>query len=576
MNADAKTFGSDVVVDVLLRMGIDHLAINPSATLRGLHDSIVNTEAGSRLDLVLCCHEEIAAAVAHGYAKAAGKPMAVAVGNIVGLQHASMAIYNAWSDRVPMVVLSGAGPLDAAARRPHVDWVHATIDQGRIIADVVKWWDQPLSVDAMVHSLIRAHRIATTKPMAPVHIALDTSVQEQEARLWESPLPDMYAEGPRIVPSEVEIQTIAERLATAERPVIMVGRIEDRTAEVERLAELLRAPVIDVGQRLGITWGHELDLSDARQDLLPLADLVLALEVKDLYGRLNTTPDPISRSIRPLISDETQVVRIGLDELVTHGFGQFQYQRADRELIADPEMALDLLLAVLEGDERQSGWEARPAWWSDIAADARASAKAASERSWGNVPISGARLAHELDVALADRPVLLAHNQLWPWPNRLWRRTRPRFLGLLQFAAVALGYGPGIAAGAGIAARQTGETVVCIDGDGDFLYTPSALWTAARQRVPVLYVVMNNSAYGVDINHQAAIATGRGRDASNPVKGLDLESPTVNFCDIARGFGVFAERPVSDPGELGPYLHRALKHVDAGNGPAVVEVITER
>ena len=151
-----------------------------------------------------------------------------------------------------------------------------------------------------------------------------------------------------------------------------------------------------------------------------------------------------------------------------------------------------------------------------------------------------------------------------------------RFLGLLQFAAVALGYGPGIATGAGIAAKKTGETVVCIDGDGDFLYTPSALWTAAAQKVPALFVVLNNSAYAVDIHHQLAIARGRGRNIENPVKGLDLEAPTISFSGIARGFGVYADDAVRDPSDLPAVLGRALEHIDAGFGPALVEVITER
>lgn len=576
MSNEERTFGSDVVVDVLLRMGIDHMSINPSATLRGLHDTIVNTEAGAAMNLILCCHEEIAAAVAHGYAKASGKPMAVAVGNIVGLQHASMAVYNAWSDRVPMVVLSGAGPLDAATRRPHVDWVHATIDQGRIVSDIVKWSDQPLSVESLVPSMVRAHRIATTKPMAPVHLALDTALQEAETPRWDSPLPDRYATGLRVGHGHADVEALAARLASASRPVIVVGRVEDRTEAVVQLAELLRAPVIDVGQRRGIPWGHELDLSDARQEILPLADVVLALEVKDLHGRLHTTPDPITRSIKPLVSDDAIVLRVGLDELITHGYGQFQFQRADVDVVAEPEPVLDDLAGALESISAGAAWGSREDWWSGPAEKVRSDWEAVLRSSWDASPISNGRLASELDSALGDRQVLLAHNQLWPWPNRTWKRDSMRFLGLLQFAAVALGYGPGVATGAGIAARKTGETVVCIDGDGDFLYTPSALWTAAAQKVPVLFVVLNNSAYAVDINHQLAIARGRGRSTANPVKGLDLEAPSISFSGIARGFGVYADEAVRDPSELPAVLGRALEHIDGGFGPALVEVISER
>jgi acetolactate synthase-1/2/3 large subunit len=412
--------------------------------------------------------------------------------------------------------------------------------------------------------------------MAPVHLALDTALQEQEAPLWSTTLPDEYSQGLAIRPAEEDVARIAACLGQAERPVILVGRLEDRTDAVTRLAEMIQAPVVDVGQRLGIPWGHELDLSDARQELLPLADVVLALEVKDLHGRLHSRPDPVSRAIKQLISDETVVIRVGLDELVTSGYGQFQYQRANLDVTAEPEAALDRLLEALEAHPVKSRWEQRPPWWRAKADDARSDWQAQMDKSWGASPVSNGRLAHELDAALGDRKVLLAHNQLWPWPNRLWKRRSMRFLGLLQFAAVALGYGPGLATGAGIAAKQTGETVICIDGDGDFLYTPSALWTAANQRVPVLFVVLNNSAYGVDISHQLAIARGRGRSTANPVKGLDLADPAISFTEVARGFGVFADRAVVDPGDLEPAFSRALEHVDSGAGPALVEVITER
>lgn len=572
-----KTYGSDVLVDVLLRMGIDHLSINPSATLRGLHDTAVNSELGAGMSLVLCCHEEIAVAVAHGYAKTAGKPMAVAVGNIVGLQHASMAIYNAWSDRVPMLVLSGAGPLDAASRRPHVDWVHATVDQGRIVSDVVKWNDQPLSIGALVPSLVKGHRLATAKPMAPVHFALDTSLQEQPAELWSSPLPDQYATSSHLLPHPEDLSRAVEALASAQRPLIMVGRVEGATEAVTMLAETLRAPVIDIGQRLGIRGGHRLDLSDCRESLVAMADMILALEVKDLHGRLHTSPDPTTRQIRALTGPETSVIRVGLDELVSSGYGQFQYQPADIEVIGEPEAAVSQLVVGLAEHPVRDSWSDRDPWWEESRQRSIREWTSVMEASWDSSPVSSARLAHELGQVLAGRPWVLAHNQLGPWPNRLWNWDgSTRFLGLLQFAAVALGYGPGVATGAGIAAKTTGETVVSIDGDGDFLYTPSALWTAANQKVPVLFVVLNNGAYGVDIHHQLAIAKARGRSTEYPEKGLELDSPPVRFSELAKSFGVFSEAAVDDPGDLNRAFATALTHIDDGHGPALVEVVTQR
>ena len=125
-------WGSDVVVDLLKAFEIEYIAINPGATFRGLHDSLVNYGGNHAPEIILCNHEEIAVALAHGYARAKGRPMAAAVHNVVGLQHASMAIYNAWADRLPVIVMGGTGPMDSANRRPWIDWVHTANVQGKL------------------------------------------------------------------------------------------------------------------------------------------------------------------------------------------------------------------------------------------------------------------------------------------------------------------------------------------------------------------------------------------------------------------------------------------------------------
>lgn len=174
-------WGSDVVVDLLKAFEIEYVAINPGATFRGLHDSLVNYGGNHAPEIILCTHEEIAVALAHGYARASGKPMGAAVHNVVGLQHASMAIYNAWADRLPVIVMGGTGPMDTANRRPWIDWVHTALVQGNLVRDFVKWDDQPASVEAVPDSFIRAYRLATTDPMGPVYICYDGDVQEKSS-----------------------------------------------------------------------------------------------------------------------------------------------------------------------------------------------------------------------------------------------------------------------------------------------------------------------------------------------------------------------------------------------------------
>jgi len=188
--ADSKPrYGSDLIVDLLKVLGIEYVALNPGSSFRGIHDSLVNYNGNRNPEIILCCHEEIAVSVAHGYAKAAGKPMAAIVHNVVGLQHASMAIYNAWCDRTPILVMGGTGPMDSSKRRPWIDWIHTALVQGNLVRDFVKWDDQPGGLGAIPNTMLRGYRIAMTEPKGPVYLCFD--VEHQEAPLEnEIPIPD--------------------------------------------------------------------------------------------------------------------------------------------------------------------------------------------------------------------------------------------------------------------------------------------------------------------------------------------------------------------------------------------------
>ncbi len=177
--ATTLSLGSDVIVDLLHASGIEYAACNPGATFRGLHDSIVNYGDNHMPELIECCHEEISVAIAHGYAKATGKIMAALIHNIVGLQHASMAIFNAWCDRAPVLTLGATGPMDTDLRRPWIDWIHTALVQGNLVRDYVKWDDQPHTVANIPESFLRALRIAQTDPEGPVYVCYDAGLQEE-------------------------------------------------------------------------------------------------------------------------------------------------------------------------------------------------------------------------------------------------------------------------------------------------------------------------------------------------------------------------------------------------------------
>jgi thiamine pyrophosphate-dependent acetolactate synthase large subunit-like protein len=142
---EAVVWGSDVAAQMMRRCGLPYVSLNPGASYRGLHDSLVNHLGNRDPGIILCLHEDHAVAIAHGYAKATGEPMGCVLHSNVGLMHGMMSLYNAWCDRVPMFVLGATGPLDAAERRPWIDWLHTSRDQGALIRSFIKWDDQPSS-----------------------------------------------------------------------------------------------------------------------------------------------------------------------------------------------------------------------------------------------------------------------------------------------------------------------------------------------------------------------------------------------------------------------------------------------
>src|SRR5262245_35946443 len=220
--AHESRFGSDAVADTLRALKIAYIAINPGASLRGLHDSLVNRLGNERPTILLCLHEEHAVAIAHGWAKVTGRAMAAAVHSNVGLMHATMAVFNAWCDRMPVLLIGGTGPGAAEHRRP---WIHTARDQGALVRGYVKWDDQPASPAAAREALVRAKWIAETPPQGPVYINLDAGMQEAELDAPPAPL-DIGRLTPPVAsaadPDLIDRPTTA--LTTAKLPVVLAGR----------------------------------------------------------------------------------------------------------------------------------------------------------------------------------------------------------------------------------------------------------------------------------------------------------------------------------------------------------------
>ncbi len=273
--------------------------------------------------MLLCLHEEHAVAIAQGYAKVTGNPLAVAVHANVGLMHATMAIFNAWCDRMPVIVIGATGPVDAPRRRPWIDWIHTARDQGSLVRGYVKWDDQPASPAAARESLLRAAWLATTAPQAPVYINLDAHLQE--APLSE-PLPavDVSRYRPAAVPSvdAAQLRQAASLLNAAKHPLILMGRvsrsIEGWNARVA-LAEALGARVVtDLKVGAAFPTDHPLHVEAPAVILPPTtgnaiadADVILSLDWVDLAGTLATAYGGEPRA---------KVIHVSLDHHLHNGW----------------------------------------------------------------------------------------------------------------------------------------------------------------------------------------------------------------------------------------------------------------
>jgi acetolactate synthase I/II/III large subunit len=580
----APVYGSDLVVDLLRAVGIEYVALNPGATYRGLHDSLVNYGGNRAPELVLTTHEEIAVAMAHGYAKARGAPMAAVVHDIVGLQHASMAIFNAFCDRAPVLVLGATGPMDATRRRPWIDWIHTALVQGTQVRDYVKLDDQPASVAALPEAFLRAWRVARTEPMGPVYLCLDAGLQEQAL---DRPivLPDagrfQPAAGPYADPRALD--EAARRLAEARSPVIVVeslGRRPEATGPLCRLAELLAAPLIELAAesqgRPSVPGDHPLDMTDARDEAIRDADVVLGLDVSSFLSVLGET-DRTTREVR-VLNERTHIIAISLDDYAFRSWAHTFQSLApvDLPIAADAGLVLPALVAAVEERlKRDRGAADRLARAKRIGARhaaLRAEARDVVTLERSGRPLAPSVLAAEIWAVIKDEDWVLANGTGKGWARRLWDWRPERSYG--GSGGAGLGYGLPAALGVALAHRGSGKVCVNLQADGDLLYVVSALYTAAHHRLPLLTVMFNNRTYGNDEAHQEAVAKARGRPIEQKVVGIRIDDPAPDFARLAQGFGVWAEGPIDTADAVGPALRRALRVVKDEGRPALVDVIT--
>jgi acetolactate synthase I/II/III large subunit len=573
--------GSDFMVDVLRSLKFEYLATNPASSCRGIHESLVNYGNNERPEMLTVMHEESGTGMAHGYSKVAGKPMALLFHGTVGLQHATMGIYNAWCDRVPIVVMVG-NHLDAATRPPGVPTTHSAQDPLSLIRDFTKWDDQPASLQAYAEAMVRAYKIAMTPPMEPVAIALDAHLQEHPQNGEMLSIPKLTLTSPPQGDANA-VREAARLLAAAERPVIVADRAA-RTANGMRgviaLAEALNAPVVDQGGRLNMPTSHYLNQSGRGGALVGQADVILALELTDLWGTLNTFVDNVQGTRTSRLKPNAKVINLGVGDLyIRANYQDFQrFADADISIGADAEATLPALIEAVKAEmtaERRAQNDKRADDLRKAYAQGRDRAMAAAVLGWDSSPVTTARLSAEIWAAVRNEDWALVSSDFFQslWPHRLWNMDKHyQFIGGSGGAGV--GYGLPAAVGAALAHRAEGRLVVNIQSDGDMMYAPGALWTAVHHKIPMLTVMHNNRAYHQEFMHLQKVGNWRNRGVDRAHIATTIRDPFIDYAKLAQSMGMLGIGPIEDPKDLAPALQRAVQIVKAGD-PVLIDVVSE-
>jgi len=577
--AEGPKYQSDVIVDLLHRYDFPFVALNPGASFRGLHDSLINY-GGNKPEMLLCQHEETAVQIAQGYARATGKPMAVILHNLVGLLHAQMAIYYAYIDRAPLFIMGATGPMDEGKRRPHIDWSHTALVQGEAVRNYTKWDYQPSSIEGVPESFMRAYSTMVTEPQGPIYMCYDAWLQEAPLTVEvKMPPADMALTPSRMAADPAVLEKIVDRLLAAENPVILAeytGRHEDGFDNLVQLAETCGVGVWDINSSLCFPNRHPLCVS-MDKEALRKADAILGLDVRD-WEKPTADLDSANRIVTSLVPEDCTWMEVGFGEIGMSSwsmdYGRF-LPKALRAL-GDPALAMPemtrIAAARLAADPAlaariESRKQAIARRHDDVFARWKENAKKDRDSS----PVTLARLAEEVWEVVKGEDWVLSTGTLRQWTRKLWDFDKPyRHAGKSLGTSTQIGMSLGVA----LAYKGTGKIVVAMQPDGDLMYDLGALWTAAKHRIPILIVMFNNRAYFNDWEHQIRMARQRGTDEAKAHIGMDIFDPEPDFATAARAMGCYGEGPITDPAEIGPAVRRALEEVKKGR-PALVDVITQ-
>lgn len=574
--------GADFMVDVLKSLNFEYIFANPGSSFRGLQESFINYGKNTKPEWITCTHEEISVAMAHGYYKIEGKPILTLAHGTVGLQHASMALYNAYADRVPVYLILG-NEQEIAFRRSDVEWAHSVQDAASMVRDYTKWDDSPVSLGHFAESAVRAYKVMMTPPMEPVVLCANGQLQEE-------PMSEEDRRSLRVPKSVVAappagdaaaVEQAAKWLVAAENPVIVAGRVARTPAGIKllvELAETLQAGVQDRKFRMNFPSRHPLFNTGS----VAAADVVLGLEVPDFWNATHTQT-PINRmgmQSRPITKPGAKLITVTAGDLFSRSnyqdFGR--YTEVDLAIAADAEATLPALTEAckrLITSDRKRAIEERGKKLADEHRRNRERDLEQATVGWDASPVTTARMAAELWNQIKNEDWSLVSDTTFVswWPLRLWDFDKPyHYIG--GHGAYGIGYGAPAAVGAALANKKYGRISVNIQCDGDLNYVPGVLWTAAHHRIPLLSIMHNNRAYHQEHMFLQDMASRAGRGVENAGIGVTLEDPHINYATMAKAYGMYSSGPIENPNDFGPALKAALEVVKKGE-PALIDLVTQ-
>ena len=566
-NAFVENPGSDYMVDVLKSLGLEYCASNPGSTFDGLHESIINYGRNDMPEFLTCCHEESSVAMAHGYAKIEGRPMMALLHGTVGIQHAAMAIYNAYADRVPIFMVVG-NHADGAVRGSGVQSYHSANDMGAFTRDFTKWDANPVSLGAFGEAAVRAYKFAMTPPRGPV---LVVSTHENQI----DPMPARKPAVPKLTMTQPPaadyggVVEAARMLVMADRPLIQSERTvrdAEGRALLRRLAELLQAPVVS-NERMELANRHPL-AGNGGAGYNP--DVTLFLEVND--------PTNAARAARARGAKTISISSLSLFmKTNAQDFGHYAAD-LDLDLSGDAQATLPVLIRECERlmpAARSSSVGERGRQLAQTHLAAYREGVDSAQYGWNSSPVSLARVCAELWPLIENEDWSLVSWQAFisGWPGRLWNFDKHyQYIG--GQGAGGMGYGASAAVGAALANKKHGRLSINIQGDGDLNYAPGVLWTAVHHRIPLLTLVHNNRGYQQEVMFVQQMASQRNRGADRAHIGTTLREPNIDYAKMAQGYGMHGEGPIADPKDLAPAIGRALERVKRGE-PALIDVVSQ-